>query len=488
MNNFARIVMRNSAFGMAAQMVIKVLSFGFSVLIVRNLGAEAFGQYAAVGAFGSLFIFIADLGLSPYAVREVARLRDQPGGLEKIEALFGNITVLRLLLSVIAGALMLFSAWLTGRPLVMIGAIALNVVSLLLYAIEGSSEAILSGFERLDITSSAKVLNQLGFVILGAVLLLAGLGYYGLILANLAAVALMTWLCWTGIKMLKVRLAKIDRASWLNLLRLSLPFGIVGFALGLSYKFDSVLLNIFRSDAETGYYNAAYNLVFSAALLSNVINTALYPSLTRRASSSSVELHQTYARAWRYLLVFAFPIAVGGSVLAGQIVPFLFKDGYLPAIPALQIIIWTVPLIYTSEFLGYVVVINNQERKVAQAVLFSTGFNVLVNLLMVPRFGFVAAAITTVVTEAVLVSQYLWHLRDFIKKMNLQQNVLKPFVAAVLMGCVSLILQAYVPLLVNVAVSGAIYLGLLIALNVIGRDELGFLRELRSNKTTETTS
>ena len=76
MQQFSRIVARNSAFGMAAQLTIKVLSFGFTVLIVRQLGAADFGQYAAVLAFGGLFVFVADLGLSPYAVREVARWRD----------------------------------------------------------------------------------------------------------------------------------------------------------------------------------------------------------------------------------------------------------------------------------------------------------------------------------------------------------------------------------------------------------------------------
>jgi O-antigen/teichoic acid export membrane protein len=55
MKQLTRTVLRNSAFGMAAQMLIKILSFGFSVLIVRNLGASDFGQYSAVMAFGVTF-------------------------------------------------------------------------------------------------------------------------------------------------------------------------------------------------------------------------------------------------------------------------------------------------------------------------------------------------------------------------------------------------------------------------------------------------
>jgi len=58
---------------MVAQIAIKVLSFGFSVLIVRRLGVQVFGQYAALLAFGATFAIISDLGLSPYTVRQVAR-------------------------------------------------------------------------------------------------------------------------------------------------------------------------------------------------------------------------------------------------------------------------------------------------------------------------------------------------------------------------------------------------------------------------------
>jgi hypothetical protein len=147
---------------------------------------------------------------------------------------------------------------------------------------------MLVGFERLDVSARAKVLNQLVFVLAGAAALWLGLNYFGLVIANLLGVALMTYVCWRGVRALGVRPLRAAAASWPALLRASLPFGVIGLALGLSYKFDTVLLNIFRSDAETGYYNAAYNLVFSSVLFSNAFNTALYPSLARQATSAGL--------------------------------------------------------------------------------------------------------------------------------------------------------------------------------------------------------
>jgi O-antigen/teichoic acid export membrane protein len=478
MRRFSLTVLRNSTFGIAAQVAIKLLSFGFSVLIVRHLGAGDFGQYSAVLAFGMIFAFISDLGLSPYTVREVARWRDKPDGLEQANTLYGNVLILRLMLALLATILMTTAAWLTGRPLLMVGAIALSALGLIMYGVQGTSEAVLAGFERLDISAQAKVLYQLIFVLFGAAVLLLGAGYYGLIIANLAGIALMTYFCWRSAQALGLHPRPATARSWPALVRAGLPFGVIGFALGLSYKFDSVLLNIFRSDAETGYYAAVYNLIFSAVILSNVLNTALYPSLARESVTTPHRLPRIYEHSLRYLMILALPIAVGGWAFADQFVPALFTSNYLPAVPAFQILIWVVPLMYASEFLGYIVVIADKESHVARAVAVSTGFNVVLNLILVPRFGLLAAAVMTVVTEAVLVGQYVWMLRAVMQQFNWGKILLRPLLAAAIMGALVWLVRSYVPLLASVAIGAAVYLMLLLVLGVTGKDEVHFVRSI----------
>lgn len=479
MNHFTRTVTRNSAFGMGAQLAIKLLSFGFSILVVRQLGAEAFGQYASVLAFGAIFAIISDLGLSPYAVREVARHRDGADR-DRVAKLYGNILALRLVLSLVAILLVTAAALYTNRPTLMVIGIVLNAHGLLVYSALGASESVLMGYERLDISSMSKVLIQLTFVVLGAVVLWTGLGYLGLIVANLVGVALASIVCWRGLARLGIWPLRPNALQWSALLRASLPFGVIGFALGLSYKLDSVLLNIYRGDAEVGYYNAAYNLVFSAAILSNVINTALYPSLARQAASAPQLLPSIHERILRYLLLLALPIAVGGWALADQIIPLLFRESFVPAVPALEIVIWVVPLMFVSEFLGYVVVVSGKERRVAQAIVISTAINVTLNLFLVPRFGYIAAAVMTVVTEIVLVCQYVWTLRITLRRFDWSTTLLRPAVAAVLMGGVALALQSYnIPLLLNIPLSAAVYLGAAVVFGALGRDELQFFRFIR---------
>jgi O-antigen/teichoic acid export membrane protein len=478
MKRFSTTVLRNSAFGIAAQLAIKVLSFIFNLLIVRKFGPEVYGQYSAVLAFGAVFAIFGDLGLGLYTVRAVARWHDDPAGRGQAEKLYGNVLTLRLLLSLATAFALIATAWFTQRPLIMIGAIALSTLGLMFYAVQGTSDAMLAGYERLDLSSGARVLNQLLFVGLGAVVLVAGIGYYGLIVANLLGVAAMAYVCWRGVSRLGLRPGRPNWREWWLLLRASLPFAIIGFALGLSYKFDSVLLNLFRNDQEVGYYNAVYNLVFSAAMLSNAFNTALYPSLTRQATSQPESLPRIYERSLRYLMVLALPIAAGVWAVADQLVPFLQGPAYAPAIPALKIIVWVVPLMFTSEFLGYVVLIAGKERYVARSVVISTICNVIANLFLVPVFGFIGAAVMTVATEAVLVGQYVWLLRDLLRRLNWGQMLVRPLLAAGLMVAALLIVPD-LHVLIRIGLGALIYGSLLIALRVLGKDEVRFVRGLR---------
>ncbi|HWQ12421.1 MAG TPA: flippase [Roseiflexaceae bacterium] len=481
------MVLRNSAIGVVAQVAIKLLSFAFTVLIVRHLGAESYGQYAGVTAFGALFLFISDLGLSPFVVRRVAQLRDTPDMQAESGALYANVIVLRLLLSLLAGALMVTAAWLTGRPLIMVGAIALNVLIVLMYGVQGTSDAVLAGFERFDISASARVLNQFTFVVCGGIALALGLGYYGLIGATFVGVCLMTYLCWRGVRALGVQPGRVIARLWPGLLRASLPFGVIGFTLGLSYKFDTVLINIYIGDDATGYYNAAYNLVFSAAMISNIINTALYPSLTRQATSDPASLPKIVESTLRYLLVAALPIAVGGGLLAPQVIGLLYGAAYEPSAAVLALIMWVVPLMYLSEFLGYMVLVTGREGRAARSVLVSTSLNVACNLLLVPRFGLAAAAAMTVLTEAVLVGQYVWELRGLLRRVNWLATFLHPLLAALIMGALALLLARHLPFLAVVVVAAPVYLLLLMLLNVIGKNELRFLRGLRTSSEAPST-
>jgi O-antigen/teichoic acid export membrane protein len=318
-------------------------------------------------------------------------------------------------------------------------------------------------------------------MVFGGLALWFNLGYFGLIVASMIGVAILTYTCWVGVRELGVKPLRPNWADWPALIKASLPFGIVTFALGLSYKFDTVLLSVTRSDAEVGWYNVAYNLIFSCVMVSNVVNTALYPSLTRQSVAGAHALPAIYERALRYLMVLAIPLSIGIFVLSPELIPFLFKAENAPAAPALQILIWVVPFMYASEFLGYVVLIGGREKLVARSVVISTLINVAANTLVVPRYGYLAASVMTVLTEVILVGQYLYILRAQLRSFQWGFVLVRPLLAALGMGLV-LWLSTGLPLWLHAPLGALAYALFLVVLGVLGKDELHFVRGLRSKE------
>ena len=74
-----KIVAKNSMFVMAGTLTSRALSFVFTVFVVRQLGGANFGKFSTVLAFVGIFAIFSDLGMSSYAVREIAQNKSKTG-------------------------------------------------------------------------------------------------------------------------------------------------------------------------------------------------------------------------------------------------------------------------------------------------------------------------------------------------------------------------------------------------------------------------
>lgn len=133
---------------------------------------------------------------------------------------------------------------------------------------------------------------------------------------------------------------------------------------------------------------------------------------------------------------------------------------------------------YASEFLGYIVLIAGKEKLVARSVVISTLVNVMANLAVVPTYGYLGAAVMTVLTEVVLVCQYLYILRAQLRSFHWGFVLLRPLLAALGMGLVLWLTQG-LPLWVHAPLGVLAYATFLVALGVLGKDEIRFVRNLR---------
>src|SRR5690606_5817124 len=76
---------------------------------------------------------------------------------------------------------------------------------------------------------------------------------------------------------------------------------------------------------------------------------------------------------------------------------------YLPdGAIALQLMIWSIPIGWMNSLTQYVLIALDLQRKITWAFVTGVSFNIIANLILIPAYGYRAAALTTIASEAVL--------------------------------------------------------------------------------------
>ena len=394
--NALATIARNTTAMLAGQILIKILAFAFSILVVRRLGPNDFGEYSAAMAYAFILAMLSDWGTSTWAVREMAR---QP---ETHTWIVPNVMALRAILSVLVIIGTTLSAWFLGKPPDMVLGIFIASLALLLYAFQGPLESVLIAHERLDLSAAFNVLNQITFIVLGTLALIVGAGYLGLLSASLAGVLVMGSACaWITYNVLHLKFAHpTQQQSW-KLLVNSVPFGIIGIVSEFTRRFGTVFMSFALTHAAIAWFSVPYNLILMLLLLAQSLALAIYPTMVKEYDSGRGAIRDTVQLAMRFLFLLSFPIAVGGCLLADPIIRLLYGEDYIPAIPVMQVLIWSLPFMFLAEILGRTCITLHRERQVAWIISINALITITLTVFFIPLWGVLGAALVMVINQAV---------------------------------------------------------------------------------------
>ena len=225
----------------------------------------------------------------------------------------------------------------------------------------------------------------------------------------------------------------------------------------LSFRLDTILLGIWITDEVVGNYNAAYNLIFNLLTFTATLNAALLPTLSRIFINEPDTTRQIYQRVMRYLFVFSLPIAVGTTLLAREIIVFLYTDKLSGAILPLQILIWVLPVLTFTSLCGSVTTVFHLERKTARINLINALVNIIGNLIVIPLFGILGASISTVFTEVVGMFQFGYVLRERFAWGKILETYIPVILTSFIMGVVVYLVRPYLHIY-SVLIGAVVYI------------------------------
>jgi O-antigen/teichoic acid export membrane protein len=465
------IIAKNTVFVTFGSLALKLLNFLFGVFVVRQLGDDRFGQYSIVLAFVGLFQIFAELGVSQYVSREIARDKS------KTETYVWNLMIIRVLLAFVGIAGITYGAYAAGYAPGLVLGVFIYTLGFLLSAVDMPLNAVLWANERMDYLTIVNVVAQIVFIIFGGLFLFSGLGFIWLIVASLISIMPRIIISIWAINknnLLRSHI-KIDFHLWPILIKAGLPFGLISLALTIDASVDTIILSRFVSDNEVGWYNVAYGLTRSLLFFFSGFSIAMVPSLSRTFIQDRAIVEKWYYRSIKLIIISSLPLAVGGMLVAVPLIRFIYTDQFAPSALALRILIWDVPFLMYSHFCGNMTTIVAEERSAARVYMISAIANIVLNLIAIPRFGFLGASAVTVATDVVISFQFYFLLKGKLNLPDIKWLIFKVVIAAGIMG-VGVWLASGYHLFVQIALGGVIYSLLVFAFRLLDTDEKAMVK------------
>ncbi|GAA3929400.1 oligosaccharide flippase family protein [Hymenobacter algoricola] len=373
-------------------------------LVQDRLGHAAFGTFTALYALTLIFASVSDLGLTQLTTKRVAASTGfMPEYFPTILPLKGGLSALFLGLIVLVG----YGIGYRGHTLTLL---ALTGTGLLLTQYTSFLRGTLQAHQRFNTDALLSVLEKALLLGLVLALLTVGLTLDNYVVARSAA-TLFTFVVLYGLitrlyGFVRYRL-RWDQAR--SVLRASLPFAMITLLYGLNERIDMVMLERLATPAEAGYYAGAYRWV-DAIMMYMWTVLPLFFAKFAHATDRPQEQQELLWFGQRIvtiplLFVCAF-VLFRGEVLFWQFTHSSPAElGHMTT--ALKILFVNVLVHAFFAIYSTLLTSTSQEKAVSWLVALSIGLNVGLNVLLLPRYGAVAAALNTLLCAVFVSVGYL---------------------------------------------------------------------------------
>ncbi|MEK9155678.1 MAG: flippase [Patescibacteria group bacterium] len=462
----------------AAQIIGRIFVLALTLisikLITNYLGPTGTGYYTAIITYLSFFIVIADFGLFSVAVREISKRQSER------ESILRNVFLVRLISALAATLVAIGVIFLSNySPEVKYGVLAaalFPVFNLIgsVYDMIFQSKLMMQKVAIAEVASKAVAVTAIYLVILTQT------GFYGIV-ATISLAALTSFLikAWLSRRDLPFGL-KYDHESSINIIKMALPLGIVFIVNNIYFKIDTLMLFYFKGAADVGIYSVAYRVLETTLFAGSYLSSSLKPLLATSVENDKPKAEKAVTQANIFLLFMALIIAIICIVFPREIILFLSNSDFLAGAPALVILGFAAVFIYVGGLFGEVMIAKDMRRTMIKVSGFILLFNIGLNLLLIPRYSYLGAAIATLASEIILlVIGYTVARRAL--DINLDTGRISRLLAV---SVVSILVAQYLKhlglyFIVNITLTASFYVGLAYIFDAIPKNLVrGYLKSL----------
>ena len=389
-------LLSNGFWSLSTQIVRVGSLAAITIALSRYFGPQRFGALAVGFAFVRGFAVLATFGLDRIVVRHLVEQTDYSNSIVR------ETLRLKLVIAIVSYLAMIGFVWTLSpgdRLVLWIGVLA-------------GAGLLLQSCDAYEYAFQAQ--NQFGVVFLGrAVPILISTALKGtaiflkaplLVFAFLETVeaafiaGALTWL-YKRAHTERVLAPAPVRLPWTRLIAEGFPLLLSALAVVIYMRSDVIMLGKIVGYKAAGIYAAASQISEACALLPMAIMPALFPILVRWRRNGLEFYSRRYEKLFLVSALSGLSISLTLAIAAPFLVPLIFGTAYVSAVRVLRILAWMPMFVFIGVIQGGYDITEGLTWLATLRVTLGATINIGVNLILIPRYGPVGAAIATVISQ-----------------------------------------------------------------------------------------
>ncbi|NIT04341.1 oligosaccharide flippase family protein [Candidatus Saccharibacteria bacterium] len=396
------------------QLIGKGVSVISSVIIVslltRSLGGENYGEYVLVTSVPAFLYLFVDFGLNAIFLREISSAG-------RHSKRFGSFFALRAILSMIAFLTGLAFAFIyTSEPLIRTG-MAIALTTVFTQGAFTSFNALFQHSLRYNLSALAAVVSYAFAVSAVFVGFLSRANFlYFVGVWTLASVVLAGASLIFAQKLSEKPIFSWDKAWVKSIFKASLPIGLMLVFAQINARADVFLLRALDSAEAVGIYRLAYSVFENILPIPIFFVNALYPVMLRDRKLGIAALFGRLKKSLSILVLASIALGAVIFVFAPWVIYILGGEEFAPSFLVLRLLAVSFPLFFVTAPLQWTLITVGKERVLPVIYAVAAVVNVLVNVVFIPYFSYLASVAATILSELLILAGLVYAISRFRSK------------------------------------------------------------------------
>lgn len=423
---------KNALINVINRIITMTLSLLTLIVVTKRIGNENYGMTVFCDSIVAYFWLLSSLGISDYAIRECAPIREDKA---KVNNLINRLFSFNVITSLITFSLLF----------ILIGFVNFSNIEKTVLFIYG----IRVLFSAFDLSWAYKIFEDYLFIAICRTIVEVMFFLISYFFIHTPEDFMIFVIASSGLEILSYfielfGLSKYIKLHWtskINIKEFIRPVMVIFASMAtitIYNNSDLTMLGFLRSNYEVGLYKISSKVFMVVLELINSICIVALPRISYYVRNNKKESYNKLSnRAINTVILLTIPAIVGIMLVSDNAIPLIFGQEYIGSVGVLKIMSFALFFgALENVFMNIILISNKKENVIFKITAASALINIILNALTIPQFGMYGAAISTLVSEIFVFVCSFISCKNIFRIGNIKNSILTVVIMCIIIICI----------------------------------------------------